>query len=172
MERSALGLSILAVVLALAAIVLAILLPGPQGPMAPQGPMGPQGPKGDIGEQGIQGPPNSLLVERQVVELTVSSPSGWSCYGLPIDLDAGDVLQGYISGSFSDFNYQVAIQPHGSMWTVLGSGYMGTTFCYVAEETGTYNLLVLLAEPPASPEVHSFPLTEDVPVVYWIQESA
>ena len=167
MKRLPLWLSIVAVVMAVAALVLVILLPGPRGPM------GPQGPKGDTGAQGIQGPPSSLLVERQVVWLRVNRNGVFSapCH---IDLNAGDVLQGYVSGMFADLDYQVYIsllKPY-NLNVNLASGHGGTTFCYVAEATGTYSLGVLLADQSSIYDYHPSPFEEYVPVVYWIQVGA
>jgi len=169
MKRLPLLLSTIAVVISVVALCLTVLLPGPQGLIGPQG---PKGDTGSQGPQGIQGPPNSLSVESQVAKLIVSSPEGWSCQPINIDLDAGDVLQGYISGMFTYFNYQVIVYSPDLLRYAASSGDLGTAFSYVAEETGTHTLYVLLAEPPSHPEFYFFPLTEDVPVVYWIQEGA
>lgn len=65
----------LAVVLAVAAVCIAIWLPGPQGPMGPQGdqglqgergPEGPEGPQGPAGEDGVAMDPTSVeeIVEK------------------------------------------------------------------------------------------------------------
>ena len=173
MNRLSFWLSIVAVVLALVALGLALLLPGPQGP---KGDTGPQG------IQGIQGPPSSLSVQRQVAHFTIEKEIGpvpsfeMTMDPCPIDLNAGDILQGYVSGTHGYWGYQVYIslhEPYYDSW-LLGIGQGGTSFCYVAEATGRYFLTVSFADYMSFAESYprSLPLSEDVPVVYWIQESA
>ena len=163
MNRLPLWLSIVAVVIAVVALALAILLPGPQGP------------KGDTGAQGIQGPPSSLLVERQVVHINVREGTGpvpsieMSLSPFFVHLNAGDVLQGYVSGSHIDVVYEVNISlPYHDSW-LLGSGQGGTAFCYVAEATGRYSLTVGIANYSSLSHLYRLPYSQDVPVVYWVQ---
>jgi hypothetical protein len=173
MNRLPLWLSIVAVVIAVAALSLALLLPGPQGP---KGDTGPQG------IQGIQGPPSSLSVQRQVASFNVTSEIGpfptisMSEEGCSIDLNAGDVLQGYVSCARGDVVYQVTLflpsaPAHHGDW-LLSSGQGGAAFCYVAEATGTYILNVGAADELYISDHYRLPYSEDVPVVYWISSSS
>jgi hypothetical protein len=170
MNRLPLWLSIAAMVIAVAALGLAFLLPGPQGP---KGDTGPQG------IQGIQGPPNSLLVERQVASFNVTNgicavPCIETTYEpCLIDLNAGDVLQGYFSGAHYNVDYLVWVNdvPYHDTW-LLGSGQGGSAFCYVAEATGRYQLYVSCVDEETLSNQYRLPYSEDVPVVYWVQEGA
>ena len=172
MNRLPLLLSIVAVVIAVIALGLAILLPGPQGPKGDTGPQGIQG------IQGIQGPPSSLSVQRQVVTINVTDENEMSSTGCSIELNAGDVLQGYIHCSGAGCGYvvyQVEIWQmytgHGQMET-LGSGLGGCAFCFVANATGTYSLSVgynVGYTGNYSSLPWPLPHSEDVPVVYWVQ---
>jgi hypothetical protein len=167
MNRLPLWLSIVAMVIAVAALSLALLLPGPQGP---KGDTGPQG------IQGIQGPPSSLSVQRQVAWLRVGASGGMTSTPCSIDLNAGDVLQGYVSGNFSHVDYRVYIthdlDSSHYLQVNLGSGQGGTTFCCVAEATGRYYLSVFYVDQSSIPNYHPLPVDEYVPVVYWISSSS
>jgi len=67
--KGPLVLSIMAIAVAVAALVLALVLPGPLGPVGPAGPEGPQGPAGatgPVGPAGATGPagpagPNTVV---------------------------------------------------------------------------------------------------------------
>jgi len=174
MNRLPLLFSILAVVIAVVALVAAILVPGPQGP---KGDTGPQG------IQGIQGPPSSLSVERQLVHLR-GGDNGQTCTPATIHLMAGDVLQGYVGGGrgywdsnhFTPrFDYQAEVTRDldgGLMSANLGSGRGGTTFSFLALETGTYNLHVWYEDLSTVVDYYPSGLEEYLTVEYWIQEAA
>jgi hypothetical protein len=166
MNRLPLLLSIVAVVIAVVALGLAILLPGPQGP------------KGDTGPQGIQGsqgPASSLSVHKGEVPLIIGN-SGAQSVPLSIQLDAGDVLQGDVWGFRNDVEYVVRIYMGAPPETpeylqhrgTLGSGYGGTAFCYVADNPGTYSLVISVTN---SSFISHYSLSGSEPEVvwYWVQ---
>lgn len=144
MKRLPLLLSIVAVVIAVTALGLALLLR-----------------------------PSPLLVQRQVLHYDVGYDaqnntlvqSGF----VGIDLNAGDVLQGYASGKYRYVDYQLELESEDGRVIQLGSGYGGTGFCYVAAVTGHYSLGIVLPNSSSISQYHALPLSEDVPVVYWIQ---
>lgn len=160
MNRLPLAASIAALAIAVVALGVAVLLPGPQGP---------KGDTGAQGIQGIQGPPSSLVVQRQAGWLRVSKTNGFAITPCHVDLNAGDVLQGYITGVQTNVDYEVRLDSDYGPEVVLGSGYGGTPFCYAANVTGTYIIWVYLADWSAASQYA--PWDEYVPVVYWVQPS-
>jgi len=168
MNRIPLLLSIVAVVIAVIALGLA-LLPGPQGPKGDRGPQG---------IQGTEGPPSSLSVQRQVASINVPDETTAEFGGCVIELNAGDVLQGYIhcSGvSCGYVVYQVSIfqtNTRNGQQETLGSGLGGCAFCFVANATGEYALTVGYNVGRVDNYASlpwRLPHSEDVPVVYWVQ---
>jgi hypothetical protein len=169
MNRLPLLLSIVAVVIAVIALGLAILLPGPQGPKGDRGPQGIQG------IQGIQGPPSSFLVKSTVAHYTAAVNGYFQEPSSSFVLNAGDVLEGYVSGIYDWLDYQVTLgTPSPGLGTILGSGYGGISFCYVANVTGSYDFWVRPQgySPSSYALWHPLPFDENVTVVYWVQTGA
>jgi len=73
--KGSLALAVLAIVLAVAALVLALTLPGPQGPAGPVGPQGPAGAQGPQGPAGPQGPQGSAGPS-MIVAMGLVAPDG------------------------------------------------------------------------------------------------
>lgn len=127
-NRGTSGLSVLALLLAITALVLAIVLPmqiqvGPQGPQGPQGLQGPQGPKGDPGG------------------LVWGTPTEYGPYTLDIGttgdyfsiaaVSPGDRVQFTFTVSGSDVNYWL-LDP---WYNFILTGYTGAP---VTEGTGSF----------------------------------
>lgn len=139
MNRLPLVLSIVAVVIAVAALGLAILLPGPQGPKGDTGatgatgPQGPQGPKGDPGGLAWGTPTNY-----GPYTLDIDTSNGFQS---TTDLSSGDLVYFSFTVSGSSVYYWVE-DPNGNFILTgkAGSDVMSGAGYFMAASPGTYYL--------------------------------
>ena len=153
MERSSLVLSIVAVVFAISAVVLALLLPGQQGPMGPQGPTGAQGPEGPAWTP-------------SVVQLEWTIAPNWDNKET-IYLDEGDILEGSVStaqplGPVGPYKWSLSIFDL-VVWDIVRMYPADYTidFRYVAQSSGKHEIWVFNEQAVAA----------DATLDYWIIKS-
>jgi len=139
-SKLAVGLSFGAIIIAIIALMLGIMLPGPIGPQGPQGP------------QGTQGPAWTLSVEK--FEWTIAPDTVREA---TVYLDAGDVLEGSVTDVGDFYTWSLFIWDESNIVRFYYTSD-NLDFRYVAETSGNHRLRVYNEDV----------VTADVLLVYWI----
>jgi hypothetical protein len=135
-------LSVVAIAVAVAALVLAIVLPGAEGPVGPAGPDGPQGatgPAGSTGPEGPEGPAGPAGPDLVVAMGTVTS-SGDMEEELNVDSVTWDSDLERWEITLDDIDYL-----YSDYVTVVSC--IGATGLYASHRSAGGNLLVYLFDP-------------------------